>query len=236
MMSIRAQQILLAWTVLFAVAYVLALAFLLDMIPPPPATLQAHELADWYAARHTSIRIGAVVSSICSGFMLPLSVVIASQIARIDGGQRVWSIAALCGGVMTSIFMVLPPVFWGVAAYTPSRDAQVTAVAHEFGTLTFVSVVPYYLFLFVAVIVFCFRAPRAAHSPFPRWFGYFTAWIALMFEAGPFAFLTKTGPFAWDGILAFWIPFVLIIVWMSVMIPLVMNSLRHQGQDLAVTG
>jgi hypothetical protein len=232
MMSVRTQQILLAWTVLFAVAYVLALAFLLDMIPPPPATLSAHELADWYSARHTSIGVGAVVSSICSGFMLPLSTVIAVQLARIEGGWKVWPIAALGGGVMTSIPMVLPPLFWGAAAYTPSRDAQITALAHEIGTLIYVSVVPYYLFLFVAVIVFCLRKPTAAHSPFPRWFGYLTAWIALMFEAGPIAFLTKTGLFAWDGLLAFWIPFILVIAWLSAMIPLLANALRHQAKDL----
>lgn len=233
-MSVRTQQILLAWTVLFAVAYVLALAFLLDMIPPPPATWSASQLADWYAARHTSIRIGAVVSSICSGFMLPLSAVIAVQLARIDGGMRVWSLAALSGGVMTSIPMVLPPLFWGVAAYTPSRDVQVTALAHEIGTLIYVSVVPFYLFLFVAVIVFCLRKPTAAHSPFPRWFGYLTAWIALMFEAGPMAFLTKTGPFAWDGVLAFWVPFILVIAWLSMMIPLLANALRHQANEPVV--
>ena len=233
--STRAQQILLVWTVLFAVAYLLALVCLLDMVPPPRATLSAQQIADWYAARHTRIRLGAVVSSITSGFMLPLSVVIAVQLARPEGGRRVWALAALAGGVMTSIFMVLPPMLWGVAAYTPARDPQVTAVMHELGTLTFVSVVPYYLFLFVAVIVACFGKPTVSHSPFPRWFGYFSAWIALMFEAGPLAYLTKTGPVAWNGVLAFWMPFILVVAWLSVMIPLLGNAIRHQD-DVVVTG
>ena len=172
-----------------------------------------------------------MIASLTSAFMLPLSVVIAVQLARLEGGRRVWSIAAGAGGVMTSILMVLPPMFWGVAAYTPSRDPQATALMHELGMLTLVTTVQYFLFMFVAVIVFCFRTPTMPHSPFPRWFGYFTAWVGVMFEAGPIAFLTRTGPFAWDGLLAFWAPFVLVVAWISVMVFLLLNAIRQQEDD-----
>jgi hypothetical protein len=66
------------------------------------------------------------------------------------------------------------------------------------------------------------------HSPFPRWFGYFTAWTALMFEAGAIAFLTRTGPFAWNGLLVFWSPVLLFGAWMVVMIVLLFRALARQ--------
>lgn len=228
-MSNRAQRILIWWAVAFMAIYVLALAFLFDMVPPPRATMSAQQIADWYAHRHTRIRLGAAIASWTSAFVLPLTVVVAVQLARLEGGRRVWSIVAGASGVMTSIFLVLPPLFWGVAAFTPSRDPQATAMMHELGMLTFVAVVPYFLFMWVAVAVFCFRTPTLPHSPFPRWFGYFTAWVTLMFEAGPIAFLTRTGPFAWNGVLVFWVPFSLIVAWVCAMVYLLLAAIKRQA-------
>lgn len=230
-MSKRAQRILIWWALIFLVIYALVLGLLFDMIPPPRATLSIQQISDWYAQRHTRIRAGAVIASWTSAFMLPLSVVIAVQIGRLERGRRVWSIAAGASGVMSSIFLVLPPLFWGVAAFTPSRDPQATALMHELGMLTLVTTVQYFIFMFVAIIVFCFRTPTIPHSPFPRWFGYFTAWVAVMFEAGPIAFLTRTGPFAWDGLLVFWVPLALIVMWISVVVFLLFTAINQQEDD-----
>lgn len=234
-MSKRAQRILIWWAVISLIVYSLDLGLLFDMIPPPRATLSIQQIADWYAHRHTRIRVGAVIASWTSAFMVPLSVVIAAQLGRLEGGRRVWSAAAGAGGVMCSIFLVLPPIFWAVAAYTPSRDPQATALMHELGMLTLATTVQYFIFLFVAVIVFCFRTPTMPHSPFPRWFGYFTAWVGVMFEAGPIAFLTRTGPFAWDGLLVFWVPLTLIVTWISVMVYLLLSAIKHQEDDETTT-
>ncbi len=230
-MSKRAQRILIWWAVIFLIIYALVLGFLFDMIPPPRATLSIQQISDWYAHRHTRIRLGAAIASWTGAFLLPLSVVIAVQLGRLEVGRRVWSITACAGGVMSSIFLVLPPMFWGVAAYTPWRDPQATALMHELGMLTLVTAVQYFIFMFVAIVVFCFRTPTMPNSPFPRWFGYCTAWVAVMFEVGPIAFLTRTGPFAWDGLLVFWAPLALILTWISVMVFLLLKAIKQQDDD-----
>jgi hypothetical protein len=230
-MSNRAQRIIIWWSVGLMVIYGLVLGFLFNMIPPPRATMSAHQIADWYAHRHTRIRVGAVIASWTSAFMLPLSVVVGVQLARIEGGKRVWSILTIASGAMMSIFLVLPPLFWGVAAFTPGRDPQATALMHELGMLTLVTTDQYYIFMWVAVAIFCFRKTTVAFSPFPRWFGYYTIWIALMFEAGAIAFMTRTGPFAWNGLLVFWSPLSLFGAWLSVMIYLLLKAIKQQKDD-----
>ena len=67
------------------------------------------------------------------------------------------------------------------AAFTPTRDPQVTAVMHELGTLTLTTTDQYYVFMWVAICVISFIPATAKHSPFPRWFGYFNLWIGLSF-------------------------------------------------------
>ena len=41
------------------------------------------------------------------------------------------------------------------------------------------------------------------NNPFPRWWGYTSLWITIMFEAGAIAFVPRSGPFAWNGLLVF---------------------------------
>jgi len=230
-MSENSQKFLIWWGIVFAIIYGVALWVLLDMVPPPSPKLSADQIAHWYLVRHTQIRIGAVIASWTSAFMLPLSIVIGVQMARQEGRGKVWSITTIASGGLMSIFLVLPPLFWGVAAFTAHRSPSATALMHELGMLTLTTTDQYYVFMWVAMVVICFLPSNVTHSPFTRWYGYFTAWTAIMFEAGAFAFLPRTGPFAWNGLLVFWFPFVLFGLWIGVTSYQLLTSLTKQRAD-----
>jgi hypothetical protein len=228
MFSLRSQKFLIWWTIIFTAIYGLALRFLLHMLPPPTAKWSSAQIAQFYAEHSTEIKWGATIASWTSAFLVPLAIVVGIQLYRHERGRPVWSIVAVANGVIMSLFLVLPPLFWGVAAFTPNRPAEVTAIMHELGTLTLTTTDQYYIFMWVAVVVICLLPNRVVHSPFPRWYGYFTAWTALMFEAGAIAFLTRGGPFAWNGLLVFWSPLLLFGVWIGVTSTLLLKSLNKQ--------
>jgi hypothetical protein len=230
-MSERSQRIVLWWAIGFAVIYGIAFVFLLRMVPFPSATQPQAEIVAFYSEHSTSIRVGSVIASLTSAFMLPLAVVAGLQMSRLEKGLPIWSILTICGGAMMSIFLVLPPLFWGVAAYAPDRAPDATVLMHQLACLTMTTTDQYYVFMWVAIVVICLTSTQVKHSPFPRWFGYLTAWIALMFEAGAFAFLPKTGPFAWDGLLVYWSPLTLFTVWIAVQCPLLFRAIKAQMQD-----
>jgi hypothetical protein len=50
--------------------------------------------------------------------------VIAVQIARQEKGRPIWALIAALGGALLSLMLVLPPLFWGVAAFTPGRSPR----------------------------------------------------------------------------------------------------------------
>jgi hypothetical protein len=208
-----------------------ALGFLVHMLPPPSATMTAEQIKEWYMERAGDIKIGAAITSWTAGFLVPFFIVIRAQIDRLEQGNRVWAPMASISGALSSLFLVLPPLFFGVAAFTPSRNADVTAIMHELGVLTLTTTDQYYIFNWVAVVVICLRPQIAPHSPFPRWFGYFSAWIGMMFEAGAMAFNFRTGPFSWNGLLVFWSPLSLFGLWIGVMAYLLLKSLKLQRQD-----
>jgi hypothetical protein len=53
---------------------------------------------------------------------------------------------------------------------------------------------------------------------FPRWIAYFNFWVAILSLPGVLIPLFKIGPFAWNGLLAFWVPLVTFGVWGPVMV------------------
>ena len=229
-MSERAQRILLWWGLTFTLIYGLVWWRLLHMMPPPTARWSADEIARFYVEHGSDIKIGATICGWTSGFMVPIAVVVAVQISRLEKGKPVWAALALAGGTLMSIPLALPPIFWGTAAFTPTRSPEVTAIMHELAMLTFVTTDQYYIFMWVAIAAIGLIPSTVQHSPFPRWFGYYTAWTALMFETGAIAFLTRSGPFAWNGLLAFWLPVVTFFAWIVVAATLLFRAIGEQSE------
>lgn len=229
--SIPAQRALIWWALAMLVTFMICIIFLIKMVPLPPATLNAQQVAEIYQANSTNIRIGAVICSWTAGFMVPLALVISVQMARIEEGLPIWSILQFAGGCLMSMFLVFPPLIWGVAAFSPDRPAEITLAIHELANLTLVTTDQYFIFQFVAIVVAALGFKRhETLSAFPRWFGYYTLWTAFMFEIGAFGFLPRTGPFAWNGLFVFWIPLSIFGLWFAITGGLLLGALKRQAQ------
>lgn len=232
--SIPAQRALIWWAISTLVIFMICFVFLIRMVPLPPATLTAQQVAEIYQANSINIRIGAVICSWTAGFMVPLALVISAQMARMEEGLPLWSILQFAGGCLMSMFLVFPPLIWGVAAFSPNRPAEITMAIHEIANLTLVTTDQYFIFQFVAIIVAALGFKRNdALSPFPRWYGYYTLWTAFMFELGAFGFLPRTGPFAWNGLFVFWIPLTIFGLWFLITSTLLLGAIKRQAAATA---
>lgn len=231
-MSLRAQKVLIWWTWVWGAIFFLDLRFLLHMLPPPTARWSAAEIARFYLEHGGEIRLGATIAGLTSGCMLPIVIVIGLQIYRHERGKApVWTILGVAGGALMTVTFILPPIFFGAAAFNPERSADVIAMMHQLGVLTFVTTDQFYVFLWVAIVVTSLTPNSVPHSPFPRWFGYFTAWMVLLSEVSAVAFLTRVGPFAWNGLLAFWVPLMLFAAWMPPFTVLLIKAINAQMDD-----
>lgn len=230
-MSVQKQRALVWWAIAWCATYGLILIFLFHMIPPPSASLSNTQVAHWYVIHHTSIRIGAMIAGWTSAWAIPLAVVVGAQIARVERGRKIWSVLAICGGVTMSIFIMFPFMCWGVAAWTTDRAPDVTALMHQLGMLSFITTDQFYIFMWIPVVVISLTRTTVKHSPFPRWFGYYSAWECFMYCAGAVAFLPRNGPFAWNGLFAFWFPLVLFLTWLAMMCFLLLRALTAQRQE-----
>lgn len=232
--SIRTQRflLLLSWVmiVLFGVGYVGLMGF----VPPPPATLPADQVAAIYRDHNIQIRVGVIVGIIAAGFLLPLSLVISIQMARLEKGVPIWALMQGLAGALVTTILWLPMLIWGVAAFSAERAPELTLLMHEFGWLTFitpVSMFPLQL-LGIAVVAFA-KAEDDRYSAFPRWIGYLALLTGAESLAAPMALLFKTGIFSWSGLLPFWLLLSLFFIWMVAISYTILRSLRHQERGAA---
>ncbi|MGA8547729.1 MAG: hypothetical protein WB785_21035 [Mycobacterium sp.] len=231
-MSLRSQKVCIWWSLIMMVIYCIVLRFNLHMLPPPSARWPATRIAQFYVEHSTEVKLGAVVSSWVSCFMVPLTIVVAVQMYRHEARKApVWTILTVVGGLLMNLNFVLPSICFGVAAFTPDRAADVTAIMHEFGVISLVTMDQFYIFMWVAVAVICLAPNSVPHSPFARWFGYYTIWSVLMIEAGALAFLFRTGPFAWNGLLAFWSPVIVFFGWIAIATVQLIRAINAQMQE-----
>lgn len=231
--SARAQRFMLWWGFLMMIAFGLSYGFLIKLIPLNPATDTPEMVAATYQLNSQSIRLGAVICSWCAAFAVPIYVVLAAQCSRLEKGVPIWSMLQFGGGMMMTIFLVLPPLFWGVAAFSPERPAEITMIMHELANLTLTTTDQYFIFNMVPIAYLALSRRDHPLNPFPLWYGYFVIWGALMFELGAFAFLPRTGPFAWNGLFVFWFPFCIFGVWMTTTLIVMLKAIREQEMALA---
>jgi len=216
----------------FGLVYLVAFVFLLQQVPLKNPAWSAEQVAQWYVDNQGRIKWGAVLASWSGAFMMPILAVVSVQMARVEtGGWKIWSALSLVSGALMSLFLMLPPMFWGVAAYTaPRKDSEVTTLMHELASLTMTTTDQFYIFLWIGVTVIALRPATqlVKNNPFPRWWGYLSLWITIMFEAGAIAFIPRSGPFAWNGLLVFWSPLTLFTVWITIQCWLIFRALRAQ--------
>lgn len=227
-MLVRSQRALIWWAIAFMLIFGSAWFWLIGTMPLPPATQSAEQVAAFYAANSMKIRWGALICSWTGAFFVPFFTVISVQLARVEKGFPIWSLLQFGGGMMMTIFLVVPPLLWGVAAFEPTRPPEVTMLMHEFANLMLVTTDQYFIFEMIPISVVALAYPTDPDSPFPRWLAYFNIWAALMFECGVAGFVPKTGPFAWNGLFVFWLPLVIISLWTIVMIILLFKALSRQ--------
>ncbi len=211
-------QLLCAWSGLaFALIFMLGFALLAQFVPPPSPNAVAAEVAARYREATAGIRFGALLMMISAGFIGPFVAVICIQIRRMEGTPPILAHTQLACGTIGIAFFILPALAWTAAAFRPDRDAQLVLLLNDLGWLTFL--MPFGTFVVQNIAIgLAILGDRGSPTLFPRWVAFFTLWVAVLLIPGGLLTFFKTGPFAWDGLFAFWVPLVVFFAWYLVVV------------------
>lgn len=230
--NIPAQRLLVWMTIGLMVLFGIGLFGLMRFIPPPPASLHADQVAELYRANPIRFKIGTILGLISGGCLMPLTLVISIQMARLEMGVPVWALMQGLTGALGTAFFWLPMLIFATAAFTPERPPELTLLMQEFGWLSFIVPLSFFPLQLLGIVVVSFtKEEEDRNSAFPRWIGYLNVWTMVTSFGGPIAVLFKTGIFAWNGLLPFYVPLTLFSIWLPAMSYTCLRSLRHQEQS-----
>jgi hypothetical protein len=202
-----------AWLGLAMLAGFMVLFVLVaGLIPPMDPSANAEQIAKIYSEHGLRIRIGLALMTLFSVFFTPYLALLSRQVRRIEGYWGVMSLTQVMLSVTFPFGFMLCSISAMAAAYRPERNPDVTQALNDVFWFIFVGLVGPLIFQ-VVVLAFAVFIDERERPSFPRWFGYFNIWYAILGVPGCAIYLFKSGPLAWNGVFAFWIPLTVFSIW-----------------------
>lgn len=195
---------------------------------PHPPTWGPQDVATFFRTDTNMIRLGLIALGFGAVLYLPWSASISVQMRRIEGEHSVlsWSQLGL-GSIFVWVFF-LPVLIWLCIAYRPGETSpELLWKMNDMAWLGFINPVCIIFFQGLAIGLAVLGDKRTTPI-FPRWFGYMNIWLVVIYLPGSLVPLFKSGPFAWNGVLAWWIPLTLFVVWMVTTTCLLLRAIRRQ--------
>ena len=184
-------------------------------VPPPEPTASAQEIVGYYTAHTTAIRAGMVVTMFGAVMTMPMGATAAHFIRRIEGFVGPLTMLQIMGAVGLAVLTFFPCMWWLTALYRLDRLPEITRMLSDGAWLQFVGglTIFYPMVFTLAIAAFLDKnEPRF----FPRWFGYVNFWLIMLLLPGQMIFFFHTGPLAWNGLIAFYLAFVVFGLWFVV--------------------
>jgi hypothetical protein len=220
-------QRIFAWTgpllmVLFLVGFEIA-----HFVPPPRPTLGATAVANFFAAHAVAVRAGMFLAGCAAALIAPWSVAVSIQLKRISPKHSGYAYTELILGALLLVEFVIPIGIWEGIAFRPEVGPDITLRLNDVASLMFIGVVATAVVEGIVIGVAILQDPRAVPI-FPRWLGWLSIVLGLSFFPGGFCVFTKTGVFAWNGLVSWWVALTLFAVWFCVLTWGVLRAIRSE--------
>ncbi|WP_188109801.1 hypothetical protein [Pseudohalioglobus sediminis] len=187
---------------------------LMGFVPPPSPASDAPDVASRYLDNTMGVRLGTVLALLGATLILPLFAAMSAAMLRMSTRSYTLALTQLACGVIALALPIIVLMLYATLVFRPERSAEDILLLSDFAWLMLVAVAPPPA-LQALTIGLAVLTDKSQRPVFPRWFGFFCIWVGILFLPGMFAILFKTGPFAWDGLLAFWLPFGVFFGWLG---------------------
>ncbi len=193
---------------IFGVVFVV----LLRVLPPPRPDVGYSYIVTFFEAHHTTIRIGLAVlflifcgSAIANGY-------VAYQMKRMTSGP-VMAYVYMCGiavGVLPG--MMLVAVCFGAATWRTDRQPRIIGMLYDVGMLSFQGQMGCFA---TAYLGFALAILYDRNQIFPKWLAYMSIWQIVTEVIATQMWVLRSGAFAWNGSIAFWLAVIVFGVWLN---------------------
>ncbi len=186
----------------------------LGYINPPSPSISAADMLARVQVNQTSMLIGCALCTFFWSFWVTWAAPIIIYIRRMERAPLLTyaSLANVGGGaaVITTI-----AVSWTVMAFR-AENALVVQAFNDLGFFLFLYTWPPFA-IWMWIIAIAILRDINPEPIFPRWVAFYNLWAGLLMAPASLMGLFKAGPFAYNGLLAFWLVAIDFFLWMVVM-------------------
>jgi len=226
-------EVLLLWTLPVVLLLWAAVFFLFPGFTPPLSpTLSAEEVAAFYRDPQNLPRVRysmILFNWFCVG-LVPVMMLIAMQIRRMAHRTPIFSYSVIACAAYAPTTFLMSSLFWLLAAYRPERDPQLTLLFNDLAWVTSAGQSGFLVALcgIIALAIFLDRQPRPV---FARWVAHFNLVIGAALVPACFVAVVMEGPFAWDGVVGFWVRNLAVGAWIAVMGGVLGQAIQRQRRE-----
>lgn len=185
-------------------------------LPLVEPTLDAEGVKALFEKDRLRIRVGITMVALGATFWWSFSAAIGVQMRRIEGDTHPLTYTQISCAAGTALLVIFAAYFWLAMAYRPTTSPETMQIFNDLGWLIFIGAYPPAL-LQMLTIGYCILSDKREDPIFPRWVAYATLWAALTTIFGAFLPFFYTGPFAWNGLLGFWLVAAMFFGWVFLM-------------------
>jgi hypothetical protein len=215
----------------FGVLLALGIFAVAGWFPPLSPALSAADVGQVFAADRMRILIGMTLVALGSVFYWPFSAAIAAQMKRIEGAQSVLASTELACATGSVLAVLIPAYIWLALAFRPEAPGPDTRQAlNDLAWLSFIGMYPPALIQNLAIGA-CILGDRREQRIYPHWLGKLNYAAAACYLVGALIPFFRHGPFAWDGLIGFWVAAVAFFGWLILMWWATTRAIRLQPPD-----
>src|SRR5690606_15056440 len=138
------------------------------------------------------------------------------QMKRMEGDSHPLALLQMLTSTGTALVVMMASYLWLAVAYRPEASPAVMQLFNDYAWIMFVGAYPPIVLQNITIGLAILGRSAARNSPYTRWAGYFLLWCALLYLPGALLPFLQTGPFAWNGVLAFWMVASVLFLWIIV--------------------
>ena len=221
------RELWLAWyaTIIFYNLFAVAFFVLTRTQPPPRPSWSAQRIVQWFTDNHTGILVGFAIMFLVTGLTTAQNALIAYSMRRMSVSRAfaysyivLYSLSAVPGMLVLCVVLT-------VGALRPDRAPALQNWLYDLAFLSYVGTMGVFL---VGSLIWMLAILLDRNRVLPKWFGYLNLCNALTEVVVSPAWFLRSGPFAWNGLIAWWIDMVVFGVYTGAFLMLLRNLIRRE--------
>jgi hypothetical protein len=198
------------------------------LFPPLSPTSSAEEIAEFFVDYKLWVRLGIAGGLLTAVLALPFHAALVLRIRRVEGQFGMLSMTQLFAATIFTPAFLFSLMALATAAFRPEqRPPEITQALNDLYWLWFIGIVGTLVVQNTTLAVAAF-IDSTDPPTFPRWYGYLNLWVATLSLPGCVVVVFNDGPLAWNGVFAYYIPGLALVVWMLLTTVVMLRSISAQ--------